>query len=363
MLDFQLDQEQQMLAEAINRYAGERIRKVFRDADEEGQPPADVIRAGWEIGLLPTSIPENYGGFGSPSAVTGAIAVESFAWGDLAIALHILTPGLVALPVLLAGTEEQKGHYLPRFCDTDMPPLTAALVEPLIQFDPRRLKTTAVRDGDEYVLNGAKTVVPLANEAETFLVYANENGRTQAFFVPRESAGLTIGPREKLMGLRALPTYGLSLAGCRIPLVNKLGGEGGIDFELILNHSRIATAAAAVGVAKAGYDYARDYAKNRVQFGEPIAQRQAIAFMLADMAIDIDSARLLVWETAWQLDKGQDVTKAATQMKFYVDDMVMRVADQAVQVLGGYGYIREYPVELWLRNARSFVSLEGLAIV
>lgn len=363
MLDFQLDQEQQMLAEAINRYAGERMRKVFRDADEEGHAPADVIRAGWEIGLLPTSIPEAYGGFGSPSAVTGAIAVESFAWGDLAMALNILTPGLVAMPVLLGGTEAQKEAYLPVFCDEEMPKLTAALIEPLIQFDPRRLQTTAVREGDEYVLHGAKSVVPLANEAETYLVYAREDDQTQAFFVPRETAGLAVGPREKLMGLRALPTYGLAMAGCRVPAENKLGGEVGIDFNLILNHSRIAAAAAAVGVAKAGYEYARDYAKNRVQFGEPIAHRQSIAFMLADMATDIDAARLLVWETAWQLDKGQDVTKEATQMKYYVDDMVMRVADQAVQVLGGYGYIREYPVELWLRNARSFVSLEGLAIV
>jgi alkylation response protein AidB-like acyl-CoA dehydrogenase len=363
MIDFQLDEEQKMLSDAVNRFAQERMRKVFRDADEEGEIPPDIVRAGWEIGLLPTTLPEAYGGFGSPSAVTGAIAVENLAWGDLAIALSILNPGNVALPILLGGTEEQKEKYLPLFTANGMPRMAAALVEPAIHFDPYRLKTVAVRDGESYRLSGVKSVVALADSAELFLIYAAEDGMTQAFLVPAGAEGLAVGGREKLMGLRALPTFGLRLEDCRVPAENRLGGAAGIDFAAILNHSRVATAAAAVGVARAGFEYARDYSKNRVQFGEPIAHRQAIAFMLAYMAIDVDAARLLVWETAWQMDRGEDVTAEATTMKVYVDDMVMRVADQALQVLGGYGYIREYPVELWLRNARSFGNLEGLAIV
>jgi alkylation response protein AidB-like acyl-CoA dehydrogenase len=164
------------------------------------------------------------------------------------------------------------------------------------------------------------------------------------------------------MGLRALPTFGLTLNDCRVPAENKLGGEDGIDFGRILNHSRVTLAAAAVGVARAGSEYAREYAKQRVQFGEPIAHRQSIAFMLAEMAIDVDAARTMVWEAAWLLDQGRDATREVTVMKHFVDEMVVRVADQALQTLGGYGYIREYPVELWLRNARGFASLEGLAI-
>ncbi len=148
-----------------------------------------------------------------------------------------------------------------------------------------------------------------------------------------------------------------------MPLENRLGGEEGIDFDLILNHSRVALGAAAVGLAKSGYEYARDYAKERVQFGEPIAHRQSIAFMLAEMAIEVDAARLMVWEAAWKLDRGEDATKEATVMKHFVDDMVLQVADRALQTLGGYGYIREYPVELWLRNARGFTSFDGLAMV
>ncbi|MBK8987763.1 MAG: acyl-CoA dehydrogenase family protein [Chloroflexi bacterium] len=363
MINFELDQEQKMLTDAIGRLAQERMRKVFRDADEEGIIPADVVKAGWEIGVLPTSIPEAYGGFGDYSVMTGVLAAEAFAWGDLAATLHVMTPNLVAVPLMLAGTEAQKEAHLPLFCEPGLPNVTAALTEPVIQFDPRKLKTTAVLENDTYVLNGSKSFVPLAENAETFLIYANEDGRTQAFFVPRGVDGLTVGAREKLMGVRALPTFQVKLENVKISAVNKLGGSEGIDFGRILNHSRVALGALAVGMARGAFEYSRDYAKERVQFGEPIAHRQSIAFMLAEMAMDIDAARLLVWEAAWQLDQGKEATQSAAVMKYYVDDMVLSVCDRALQVLGGYGYIREYPVELWLRNARAFASFDGMAIV
>ncbi|MBE2200271.1 MAG: acyl-CoA dehydrogenase family protein [Anaerolinea sp.] len=363
MLDFRLDEEQQMLVSAISRFASEKVRKLYRDAEEDGVIPADVVQAGWEIGLLPTAIPEAYGGFGEYSAVTGVLAAEEFAWGDLAISLNIMLPNLVAIPLMLTGTEEQKETYLPGFCDERAPRMTAALTEPKIQFDPHKLATTAVPDGDGYLLNGSKVYVPLAANAEMILVYANENGRTQGFLVPANSAGLTISSRDKLMGIRALPTYKVTLNDVRVLAANKLGGPDGCNFQHILNHSRVALGAAAVGVARAGYEYAREYAKQRVQFDEPIGHRQSIAFMLADMATDIDSARLLVWEAAWLLDKGQEATREITVMKNYVDQLVVDVADRAVQVLGGYGYIREYPVELWLRNARGFAAFDGLSMI
>jgi alkylation response protein AidB-like acyl-CoA dehydrogenase len=363
MLDFRLDDEQKMLTEAIARYANERMRKVFRDAEEDGRIPPDVVQAGWELGILPTGLPEAYGGFGEYTAMTGVLASEELAWGDLAIALNVMVPNLVAVPMLLAGTEAQKAAYLPQFCDETMPAMTAALTEPLVKFDPYRLQTTAVLQDDQYVLNGTKTAVPLAKTAKLILVYANENGRTQAFLVPTDSAGLTINKKSPLMGIKGLPTYLITLSECRITAENRLGGAAGIDFGTLLNHSRIALAAAAVGVARAGYEYALDYAKQRVQFGEPIAHRQSIAFMLADMATDIDEARLLVWETAWLLDQGNDVTRDTALMKQRVDDVVLQVADRALMVLGGYGYIREYPVELWLRNARGFASFDGIAMI
>ncbi len=363
MLDFRLDEEQQMLIDAISRFTKERVRTIYRDAEEDGVIPAEVVQAGWEMGVLPTAIPEAYGGFGEYSAVTGVLAAEEFAWGDLAVTLRIMVPNLVAIPLMLAGTDAQKEAYLPGFCDEQAPPMTAALTEPRVQFDPLNLATTAVSDQGDYLLNGAKTYVPLAGDAELILVYANEEGQTQGFLVPADAVGLTIGERDKLMGVKALPTYSIQLENVRVPANNKLGGPEGCNFQFILNHSRVAIGAAAVGVARAGYEYAREYAKQRVQFGEPIAHRQSIAFMLADMATDVDSARLLVWEAAWLLDKGKDATREIAVMKQYVDQLVVDVADRAVQILGGYGYIREYPVELWLRNARGFATFDGLAMV
>ena len=165
------------------------------------------------------------------------------------------------------------------------------------------------------------------------------------------------------MGLKALATYELALEGCRIPKENRLGGEAGCDFNRILNYSRVALSAMAVGVARAAYEYSLDYAKQRYAFGEPIAARQTIAFMLAEMAIEIDATRFMAWEAAWELDKGKDATKDASLAKMYADDMVLTVTDRAVQILGGHGYIRDHPVELWLRNGRGFVTFDGMAIV
>ncbi|MGB1252783.1 MAG: acyl-CoA dehydrogenase family protein [Candidatus Promineifilaceae bacterium] len=363
MLDFRLDEEQQMLVDAINRFSEERVRKQFRDAEEEGAIPAELVQQGWEIGVLPTAIPEAFGGFGEHNLVTGAIATEEFAYGDFAITLNIMTPNLFAVPVMISGTDAQKSSYLPLFVEGELPSVTAALTEPVYQFDPRNLDTTATLDGDSYVISGKKIFVPLGNSAETMLVYANENGTTQAFIIPTATAGVTVGERDKLMGIKALPTYAVSFDNVRVGTDARLGGEAGCDFSKILNHSRIALGAAAVGIARAGVEYAKEYAKQRVQFGKPVAQNQSIAFMLADMASDVESARLLVWEAAWKLDRGEDVTRDVTVMKHYVDQAVMRVADSALQTLGGYGYIREYPVELWLRNARSFTSFDGMAII
>lgn len=364
MLSFTPSEEQQMLLDTLHKFADSEMRALAREADETGEVPEHLVTTGWEMGLLPAVIPEAYGGFGEGhSMVTSVLALEELAWGDLSIALHILTPALFATPVLLEGDEAQKETYLPRFCDERFYPATAAFVEPVFQFDPLAMQTSAKLEGDTYVLTGEKAYVPLADKAEVILVYANEGGTTQAFIVPGNAEGITVKAREKLMGLRAFPMYRVELDNVRIPKENRLGGDAGANIGRLLNYMRVATAAVAVGLARASYEYAREYAKERVQFGEPIAHRQAIAFMLAEMAIDIDGLRLMTWEAAWKLDRGEDATREAYLAKLMADDVAMEVTDRGVQILGGYGYIREYPAELWLRNGRGIATLEGVVLL
>ncbi|MCP4535919.1 MAG: acyl-CoA dehydrogenase [Chloroflexi bacterium] len=364
MISFSMTEEQKMIVDAVSRFATREMREAARECDETGDIPKKLIDTAWELGIVASHIPEAYEGFGDAhSALTGALVAEALAYGDLSIAMHAMAPGLLALSILEGGTEEQKKEYLPLFCGAAFEPATAALIEPRYDFDPNELATAATLDGDEYVLNGQKCYVPLAADANRLLVWATEDGVTQGFIVPQGTQGLEIGEREKNMGIKALATYELTLNDCRVPKANKLGGEAGCDFGRILNYSRVALAALAVGMANAAYEYAREYAKEREAFGEPIASRQAIAFMLVDMAIEVDATRLMAWEAAWKLDRGEDATKECYLAKSYADDMVLTVTDQALQVLGGHGYIREHPVELWLRNGRGFVTFDGMAMV
>ena len=365
MYSFEPTEEQQMLVEAVGKYGGNDLRLAAREAEEGGALPKKLISKGWELGLLQASIPEAYGGFGERSAVTGVLAVEQMAFGDLAGALAVLTPSLFATPVLLAGTEVQKQRYLPKVIEGEWNPYTAALIEYAFDFDPNALKTSATLNGDSYTLDGEKAFVPFARDAEAILVYADLDGKTQVFIVEKGAAGLSISEeREKLMSLNALPLYRLQLDGVKIPAGNRLGGASGHDFEPVLASMRLATAAAAVGVANAAFEYSMNYAKEREAFGVKIAQKQAIAFMLAEMRTEIEASRLLTWEAAWKLDTNkEDAFVEAYLAATGAADMAMTVTDRAVQILGGHGYIREHPVEMWMRNGRGFAMFTGLIIV
>jgi acyl-CoA dehydrogenase len=364
MYSFEPNDEQKMLIDAIERYARGDLRLAAHDGDEEAHLNRALIEKGWELGVLQASIPEIYGGFGEHSAVTGVLAAEEMAWGDLAGALAVMTPGLFALPVLVAGSEEQKAKYLPPLIESEWQPYTSALIEPRFDFDPRDLSTTAETQGNEYVLNGEKVYVPYATTAEAMIVYANLGGRSQGFILPKDVDGLELGEQMKLLGIHALPVFRLKLNGVRIPKENRLGGEAGHAMEPILALSNVAMAGMALGLSKAAMEYSRDYAKDRDVFGVKVAQKQAIAFMLAEMSTEIEAIRLLTWEAAWKLDKGvEDAYQHSTLALVGAMDMAMTVTDRAVQILGGHGYIREHPVELWMRNGRGIATLAGLAIV
>lgn len=363
MYSFEPTDDQKTLSEAVRRFASRELRPAMRAADEAGALPESLTRSGWQLGLLSGSLPEAFGGYGERSALAGALAAEELAWGDLAGALALMAPNLVALPVLLQGSALQRETLLPALAGESYAPASAALMEPRYDFDARALETRAVQRDGQYVLTGRKCNVPCAAESEWMLVYARLEDRTQAFLVARDTPGLAVGERERNMGLHALPLYEVELRDCAVPAARRLGGEAGADVARLIESWQVAWAALAVGVGRAACEYAIEYAKNRQAFGEAIARRQSIAFMLAEMATEVEAARLMVWEAAWLIDQGKDASRAAYLARNLADDMALMVADRAVQVLGGHGYIRDYPVELWLRNARAFAVLEGLAIV
>ncbi len=364
MYSFEPSEEQQMLIDTVARYALSNLRPASHEADEEGHLPINLIKKGWELGVLQASTPEVYGGFGEHSAVTGVLAAEEMAWGDLAGAIAVMSPGLFAVPVLLGGNEDQKNEFLPPIVEGEWTPYTAAIVEGNYDYDPNDLKTTATIDGDSLLITGEKIYVPFAKEAKTMVVYASLNDQTQGFIIPNGISGLEIGDRHKLLGINALPVYQVKFDSVRISSRNRIGGIAGHNFSPILAAIWLASASLALGVSKAALDYAIEYAKDREVFGMKVAQKQSIAFMLAEMATEIEAIRVLTWEAAWMLDTGrEDAYKEAYLAHTGAADMAMMVTDRAVQILGGHGYIREHPVEKWMREGRCFAMLSGMAII
>lgn len=362
MYSFDPSDEQAMLVGAVQRYATTDLRPAAHDADEEEALPPALVEKGWELGLLQASIPEAYGGFGERSALTGALAAEELAYGDLSAALAVLLPSTFALPILVAGTEGQKAQWLPDIASGAWLPYTAAWVEPDFNFTARELATRATPEGKGYRLQGKKTYVPYGQSAPAFLVFAMVGDELSAFILEPGMEGLTIRARRPVLGLGALPLHDMNLDGVLAPAESRitLAPE---TTNAILAASHVAVAAMGVGLSRAAYEYALEYAKERVAFDEPIAHKQSIAFMLAEMATEIEAIRLLLWEAAWQLDSGLDASESAYLALVGASDMAMMVTDRAVQILGGHGYIREHPVERWMRNGRGLPNLVGLAMV
>lgn len=366
MADFTLDEDQQQIQDMVRKFAQNEIRPIARDCDEEAAFPDELMTKTWELGLCANTIPEEYDGFGlERSAVTSAIIAEELAWGDLSLALGLLTPMTVMIPVLEFGTDDQKKEWLPKFTGETPYYASAALMEPGLGFSPFKLKTTVTIDGDKLVLNGRKCMAPLADRAEQLLVYASRNdgsGKVDAVMVDRSAEGMTIGDREKNLGLNSLPLFPVTLDNCRVPANRLIGGENGVNYTRLLNISRAITAAMGAGMGRASMEYARDYARERTAFGEPIAGRQSVAFMIAEAALEVDAVRLMAWKAAWRVDRNEDATRDAALARMYAGSQIMKVADYGVQVLGGHGYIREHPVEMWFRNGRAVSILEGLAL-
>jgi alkylation response protein AidB-like acyl-CoA dehydrogenase len=366
MISFGPTEEQEVARDAMREFAASAIRPIARSSDEASASPDAFLEQAWQLGLVATQLPEAYGGAGEArSPITNALVLEELAHGDAGLALAATSPALFAMPVAEFGTEAQKQALLPLFGGDRFHAASLALVEPGPCFDPFALRAKAERKGDGFVLSGQKCFVPLADRASHFLVLARENGgdQVQAYVVPRDAAGLAIAAPEKNLGLRALPTGTLTFERVEVPASARLGGDAGCDARRIVNLARTAQAAVLVGVSRAVMEYAIPYAKDREAFDEAIAKKQAIAFTLADMCIEVDAMRWMVWQAASRLERGLDATREAQLARTYCAKQAMKIADDGVQVLGGHGFIREHPVELWYRNARTLGVLDGAGLV
>jgi len=367
VIDFELTLEQREFRNLAHRFAEKTIRPAAAEADEREQVPWPVLAAAAEAGLLSYHIPEAYGGGGIESLATRAVVDEEIFWGCAGVGTILGGVSLCATPILLAGTPEQKERVLPRFCRKGEVTLGSfALTEPSAGSDAAGLITQARREGRHYVLDGMKTFITNAGLADVYVVFATVDvargvdGIT-AFIIEADRPGVSVGKVERKLGIRASQTASLVLEGVEVPVENRLGEEGE-GFRLAMrtfDRTRIHVAAGAVGLARAAFEYARDYAGERTQFGKPIGHFQAVGFLLAEMATHIDAARLLTWRAAWLADHDQPCTQEASMAKAYAADTAMKATTDAVQILGGYGYMRDFPVEKWMRDAKIMQIYEG----
>ncbi len=362
---FYLTDDQRAIHDLARKIARERIAPHAAHYDETETYPEESMKAILESGLFGIWVPEEYGG-SDMGCLALSLVSEEIAWACAATATQYLDQPLGGLPILLAGTAEQKKKYLPRLATGEL--LAAySLSEPGAGSDAAGLRTTAVRRGDHYVLNGSKQWCTNGDHADVVTVFATVDPKKRAkgvtaFLVEKATSGFSIGKKEKKMGIRASPTVALHFTDCAVPAGQRLGEEGdGFTIAMrTLDVTRPATGAMAVGIGQAALDAAVGYAKERQQFGQPIAAFQGIQFMLADMAMQVHASRLMVHHAARQVDAGiRGNTYEASMAKCWAADAAMKVATDAVQVFGGYGYTREYPVERFMRDAKIMQIYEG----
>jgi alkylation response protein AidB-like acyl-CoA dehydrogenase len=359
-ISFTLTPEQRELQRLARDFAVRELRPIAGEWDAKGEHPPGLLARAASLGLTSYRIPSEYGG-GGVDAVTGAIVAEELSFGCAGLAAPIAATMFPVRPLVRFGTDEQRRRYLPRLASEDGFPAAIAFTEPHAGSDLNALRTSARRDGDEWVLTGEKCYVTNGGIAELTIVFARAGSGLAVFLVERDDPGVLPGRKEDTLGLRASHTGSLVLDEARLP-ADRLLGEDGEGFAIAVDffeHSRPQVAAAAVGVARAAFEYATDYAREREAFGKPLIAKQAVSFKLADMAMEIEAARLLTWRACAALDAGEDAMLLGSYAKAFAADTAMRAATEAVQVLGGAGVTRDHPVEKWLRDAKVFQIVEG----
>lgn len=367
-MDFQLSEEQRLIQETARRIAKDRIAPRAAEVDETGEYPHDIFEAFRDVGLLGLTIPESYGGSGV-GTLPLALAVEEAAKYCCASGLMLLLSALPTHPILLGGNERQKQEWLPRSARGEIKG-AFCLTEPNAGSDVGGIETRAVRDGDDYVLNGEKVFISGGTVADFVVAFAKTEPSAgprgiSAFIVPTDSPGFSIPRTDRKMGVRGVPTANIVFENVRIPkdlLLGEEEGHGFSDAMLTLNTLRPVVGARGVGLAEGAMTYALEYARERQAFGKPIADLQAIQFMFADMAIQIEAARLLVYQGAWLVDQGNYQREQAALLsiaKTYATEMAVKVSSDAMQVMGAQGYMMDHPLERHYRDARQLMIVEG----
>lgn len=367
--DLTPDDDQKMIVETVAQFAEEVLRPAAREADDAAAYPAGLITKAAELGVTAIKVPEDFDGIAEArTTVTNALVAEALSYGDMGLALPILAPGGVASALTHWGSADQQATYLKEFAGDNVPQACLTIAEPHPLFDPTMLKTIAVRTPGGYRLDGVKSLVPAAADAELFVVAAQLNGRATLFIVEADTAGLSV-KADRSMGLRAAGLSRIELDRVSVPLSARLGeddvseADRSRDYSEAIALSRLGWAALAVGTSHAVLDYVIPYVKEREAFGEPIARRQAVAFMCANIAIELDGLRLITWRGAARADQGLPFAREAALAKRLGTDKGMQIGLDGVQLLGGHGFTKEHPVERWYRDLRAVGVAEGVVVL
>ncbi|NKQ58098.1 acyl-CoA dehydrogenase [Amycolatopsis sp. K13G38] len=364
LFDLTPNEEQQMIAETVAEFAAEQLRPAAAEADAKLAPPDGLLTRAAELGVTQIGIPEELGGAGTErSVVTSALIAEALAHGDLGLAVAVLAPSAVSTALVLWGDGQQQADYLPAFTGENVPAAALALQEAKPLFDPFKPATRARRTPSGYQLDGVKSLVPRAAQAELFIVSATLEGRGPALFLVESSTpGLTV-ESEPAMGLRGAATGKLHLEGVKLPAESLLGGGAPDVFADAVRLSRLGWAALATGTAKAVLDYVIPYVNERTAFGEPISHRQAVAFSVADIAIELEGMRLVTLRAAARAEQGKPYAREVALARKLATDKGMRIGSAGVQLLGGHGFTKEHPVERWYRDLRAIGIAEGVVLL
>jgi alkylation response protein AidB-like acyl-CoA dehydrogenase len=354
-------EDEQMLVDVVTELATEVVRPAAAEADAATAAPEAVLKAGQEVGLPILGVPEELGGISTErSAVAGTLVHEALAHGDMGLAVAALAPGAVSTALSLWGTDEQQATYLPAFTGDDVPAAALALTEPRPLFDPLEPRTTATRTDDGFVLNGVKSMVPRGADAELFVIGAELDGKPQLFLVESGTPGIQI-EAEPSMGLRAASLTRVVLNDVKVGSVAPLGDAG--DYLDCVRLSRLAWCALSLGTAQAVLDYVIPYVNERQAFGEPVSHRQAVAFMVANIGIELQGMRLVTYRAASRAAQGKSFAREVALARRLCAERGMQIGNDGVQLLGGHGFVKEHPVERWYRDLRAIGLMEGGVLV